>query len=379
MARRTFMLNAIKLKSLAKLRIALKHNLRENDREIAFSDSIDPQRKHLNVIMVGPGTCEGIIAKQKDLLNAVTSLRLKKDGSPVKVRVDAVHAIEFVFSLQPDSGVDEVRFFEKALEWIEQQYRVPVLSAVVHRDEGGGHPHMHAVVLPVRDGAMIGSAMLGLYAKMQASFYAKVGSLFNLTYEVRPTTEVRQHVANRVMAALFANPDVMKSSEFQAWLFGAIMRSPSRLLELVGVPMPLTPPATKTWIKTLTRPTKPDRTSRGSEKPIGLDSDHYQNSKLGQTKPYPVLGFDLLAPHFVLNGSCQTERPAAEALYIVVATDGPTAPSRDDHTHQRVSDELPAIWFDERTGEFVLPSATRKSDKAGIIAAVELSLMRGKA
>ena len=382
MARRTFWLNAAKLKSVPKLRSAFKHNLREDDREYALGNNIDPLRKHLNVIMAGAETSEAIIAMHKALWNAATSSRLKKDGSRIKVRHDAVQAIEFVLSLQVNSGIDEARFFQKALEWIVQRYCVPVLSAIIHRDEGDGHPHMHVIVLPIRDGAMIGSAMLGLYATMQASFHSEVAVHFNLTYEVRLDTESRHRAANMVMAALQATPELTTTNEFQAWLFGAILRNPSRPLELIGLQMPVPQPATKKWVETMTRPMKPPRPPLVKAKPIGFAANHHQHTQLAQAKPSPVLGFVLALPMIVADGVCNAEPPPVDALYIEVDHDNPTPsrPSRDEcRDLYRVSDDLPAHWFDECTGEFVQPSQARQSNKARIVAAVSSTLLKVKA
>lgn len=123
MVGRSFLLDTRKFKSLNKLRAALKHNLREDGRELHASRRIDPERKRLNVVMAGLDTVDAIMELEKRLVAEAGAGRVKKDGIPVKVRSDAVRAIEFLFSLPPHSGIDEDKFFCMALEWLNAASR----------------------------------------------------------------------------------------------------------------------------------------------------------------------------------------------------------------------------------------------------------------
>lgn len=92
MAARTYFLHAEKLKSLQKLRTALKHNIREISRETGFGRRIDAQRKHLNAVLAGHDKSPVITAEEKRPMATGRNSRLKKDGGPAKERSDTVRA-----------------------------------------------------------------------------------------------------------------------------------------------------------------------------------------------------------------------------------------------------------------------------------------------
>src|SRR5207245_6185490 len=53
-----------------------------------------------------------------------------------------------------------------SLAWIEVYFAVPVLSAVVHVDEAA--PHMHVLLLPLLNGRMQGSDLVGSRSRLRA-------------------------------------------------------------------------------------------------------------------------------------------------------------------------------------------------------------------
>lgn len=364
MAGRTFLLDTRKFKSLNKLRAALKHNLREDGRELHSNQRIDPKRKQLNVNMVGGDNVDAIMELEKRLVAAAGEGRVKKDGGVVKVRSDAVRAIEFLFSLPPNSGVDEHKFFGMALEWVERRYQAPVLSCVRHNDEGDDHhPHMHVVVLPVRDGRMIGSSMIGLYTVMQAAFHAEVAAPFGLRSAVRPDLATRKAAAVAFMSALDARPELLHDPEVRSWMRDAVERSPARPLELVGLSMPAPRPAEKQWVATLTRPVKPAARPKAPVNSIGFDRAARQAPSAPTAKPLPVLGFVAL-PAFSVSGVCDPGAPPRQHLGVVIELPRLAFQGRHrgDGEYTRVPDDLPAELFDERLGDFVMSGTGQPSD-----------------
>jgi hypothetical protein len=349
----TFLLNTVKIKSLNKLRAALKHNLRENGPDLYFSKRIDPQRQHLNVVLAGAETVDAIMELEKRLVAAGKVGRVKKDGSRARVRSDGVRAIEFLFSLPPNSGVDEDNFFRLALAWLDRYY-VPILSCVVHRDEGACH--MHAILLPLREGRMIGSSMLGLYTQLQANFHAEVAAQFGLRTLVRHDAATRKAAAQAFMAAIDAQPDLLKNPGLRAWVHEAVERSPARPLELVGLRMPEPQPREKQWVKTMTRPTKSAARPMVPLKPIGFDGTAHYGAPTPKTKPLPVLGFMLL-PAIAVSGLCEASGPAQRQTAVLIALPVTQADQDVLGDYTRVPDDLPTQWYDERVGEFIEPVA----------------------
>jgi hypothetical protein len=363
MTPRSFLLNVQKIKSLAQLRVAVKHNLRENVREIALGGRVDPGRSHLNVILAGEHSADAVMEHQAQLVAVATAARTRKGRTPAKVRSDAVRAVEFLFSLPPASGIDEDAFFRQALSWLELRYQVPVLSCIVHRDEGQGHPHMHALLLPVRDGAWIGSAMVGVYAKMQADFHAQVGALFGLSYAPRVNVATRREAALAAQAAIDADPALVQTPEFRAWFLAAAERNPARLLEILGLKTARSPAPAKQWVRIMTRPVAREGRASTSPNHIGFDRELPDASpRRAPLKPSPVLSF-IGMPSFAVSGTGLSE-PGNAGMHgsckvipfpsrDCLLDPGRTVRLDDDYT--RVPDDLPVELYDTELGEFRQP------------------------
>lgn len=127
---------------------AARHNLREIQAERGAGSHINASRIAENVLLAGPGTAEGVQTVAGEWL----------DGAgidPSKLRRDHCQAIEVLFSLPEQSGIEPVTYFRRCLEWVIAEMRLPVISAVIHMDEKT--PHCHALLLPVREGKHVGS------------------------------------------------------------------------------------------------------------------------------------------------------------------------------------------------------------------------------
>jgi len=127
---------------------AARHNLREIQAERGADSHIDASRIPENVLLAGPGTADGVQALAVEWLAGAGV-----DTS--KLRRDHCQAIEVLFSLHEQSGIEPVAYFRRCLEWVSVEMRLPVLSAVIHVDET--RPHCHALLLPIRDGKHVGS------------------------------------------------------------------------------------------------------------------------------------------------------------------------------------------------------------------------------
>lgn len=157
---------------------AARHNCREFSQSAVAPECIDETRSHLNFTLTGPGNARGIAELAAALMKRAG---LNKQGS---VRKNAVRAIELVFSLPASSQVDPKRYFRDCVEWAKARYGGPenVLSAEVHLDESV--PHCHVLVLPLLDGRLQGSKLMGDRHQVVAdhrSFHASVSSRYGLT------------------------------------------------------------------------------------------------------------------------------------------------------------------------------------------------------
>lgn len=392
MAAPIFILNSKKLNSLNRLRVAARHNLREIAREIGADGHIDAERFCLNRILRGPDNAQGVMALERQLLADAKVGKFKKDGTRAKMRDDAVRAIELMVSIPADGVADEDQFFDEVLHWIEQRFGVPILSCTVHRDEAS--PHLHCLILPVKDGRQVGSALIGLYSVLQDDFHQQVASRYGLSRKLRLSAATRKQVAPAVMAALDADPSLMHTPEFRVWLCNAIERSPEAPMELAGLPTLTTRPRERAWVKCFTKPIRPV----AKPKPIGFDHSYPVVPPTDQPDDEPTLScvrvqLSLPAkdPAATDAGSSPTKVPddAQEVAPPIVPAPQPviisidaaitasiTNPPDDEPTGQytRVPDDLPSEWWDGDLGDHVTPPVKPVTGKALAQAAVKAAL-----
>ena len=125
--------------------------LRHNKRMLPKVAHIDETRSQLNYCLVGDSSPEEIESRVKTALLTSLSSTLRKD---------AVMGVEIIFSLPPSRLSKDTRpFFEDCCRWVETNIRGVLIAFDVHLDESA--PHAHALILPLVDGAMIGSKVVG--------------------------------------------------------------------------------------------------------------------------------------------------------------------------------------------------------------------------
>lgn len=250
--------------------VAARHNHREILAEMGGTPgcSIDPRRTPLNRVLAGPGDAAGVVAEAQALMSAAGVGTLRKD---------AVRALEIVVSLPSDTSVDQDAFFTDALRWAAAAIGAPVLSAVVHNDEAA--PHAHILILPLVDGRMVGSDLMGNRAKLQAlhaDFQLKVAHRYGLARQAapaRPSAAQRREAVDMAFAALEAN------SGLQTAVLLALLEphraDPLPLLQALGIAMPAPKRKAKaSFVEIMTRPA-PEKKPIGfaNRKPIGFDAD----------------------------------------------------------------------------------------------------------
>lgn len=155
--------------------IAAWHNLREYKSNHGRPDNIDTSKTYLNIILRGAENIAGVVDEAEHLMRqAKVKMPLRKNGA---------RGVELIFSLPPLSGINESAFFTDCVDWTERYYNVHILSAVIHNDETA--PHLHVILLPLVNGKMNGSALIGGRAKlrsMKASFFDQVGRRYGLNH-----------------------------------------------------------------------------------------------------------------------------------------------------------------------------------------------------
>ncbi len=223
-----------KLKGSTIIKSVCKHNFREIPAEIRERGKIDPTKTYLNEVLVG---CSNSKDAKKNYQQVIELAQLKN-----KVRKDAVHGIEIIFCLPMRHKLNEVAFFESCIAWCREYFRVPILSAVVHRDED--HPHCHIILIPLVNSRLQGSALCGNRSKwraMQEHFFENVGIHFGLT-KPRPTvrypSEFRFNLAIQIVDYITMNEDCLRDVAVQKELVQLVSSDPIDLAEIVGIEPP---------------------------------------------------------------------------------------------------------------------------------------------
>ncbi len=270
--------------------VASKHNLRELG--ISHGAHIDLRKSASNRILRGPDNAAAVADMARGLMDAAGVTALRKD---------AVRALEIVFSLPASSAIDAHDFFVRAVAWVEQHFGAPIISAVEHHDEGA--PHAHVLLVPLVDGRMVGSRMMGGPANLRATqeaFHDKVGRHFGLTrkaHQARLSAAYRRRAADAAIDELKSNVGRLSEPDVVAALSALIGADPDRVLRALGIQLtaePMKPKArqAKSFVAQMTRATKPERT-----KHIGFDERKHigfaPHDTAAKPEAYLCVGFQL--------------------------------------------------------------------------------------
>jgi Plasmid recombination enzyme len=215
------------------VKVCAVHNMRTDAAEVTANPNIDPSRSHLNVRLAGPDTPEGVAKLAQSLMDA---------AGVGKVRSTAVRCIEVVFSLHPGSPVaDEAAYFRACTAWAEETFG-PVLSSDIHNDEPA--PHAHVLCLPLVDGRLQGSDLVGIGRRFDAvnqSFFDEVAKPFGMSRPARLTAAEKKAAAAAVLSHLKGTGDAALKSQAWGAIRACIEGNPAPFLSALGIEAPKTP------------------------------------------------------------------------------------------------------------------------------------------
>lgn len=138
----------IKLNDNEKLEKTISHNLRLGN----YGSNIDPQKIHLNQILIGADNIEGFNTDWKNRLDELQENNKDKNGRKTNFRSDAVGLLEVALLASPAffEGLKKADFeawVQTQKDFIIAEYGAKnVISLVLHLDEKT--PHLHALVVP---------------------------------------------------------------------------------------------------------------------------------------------------------------------------------------------------------------------------------------
>jgi len=228
------LLSVKKIKSLEILKNSLKHNLRQIPRELGENRHIDAARCSLNRTLIGGADPVKMVRDaEKSILQ----------GTGKKLRSNGVLALEYLISLRSDTAVEIDDYFSQVVDWLEDYLGCPIISAVVHLDEG--NPHMHVIVLPLRNGRMTGSALMGYkgdLAALKRSHYKCVGRHFGLEMIESIPRFKRYEISRQIVQALNSSKDLLDQPVIRTALQNVIQMAPHELMAILGIQLSFDPP-----------------------------------------------------------------------------------------------------------------------------------------
>lgn len=216
---------------------ALKHNKRTLQNERGSSANIDVSRASLNYSLTESDTPENIALNAKVLM--------LKTGIETP-RINQVMAVEVVFSLPIERHEqDTAPFFADSKDWLLKTFAGELLSFDVHLDESA--PHAHAVILPLIDGKMQGSKLMGGKGNLMRLinlFHKEVAHKYGLSKSDRKRLNAmdKQKLERLVLSRL--RGDAALQSSVWACFRNAIHNDPLPYAQMLSISLDKT--ATKT-------------------------------------------------------------------------------------------------------------------------------------
>jgi hypothetical protein len=210
----------------ARVLAAAKHNLRE-----IGGDHIDKTRTPRNQVVEGPATAAGVAERAACLAHEAGITFRRKDNTRLA---------EVIFGLPAATQVDADAYFHACLRWLKTVFGGPVVvSAVIHHD--AANPHLHALMLPMRDGCWLGGSVFGKRADLLAlrkEFEEKVGRSFGVRQAPHQLGAAdRAATGKAVVHALRAAKDPVLKSVGWSLVRDLIAADPRAWAELLEIPV----------------------------------------------------------------------------------------------------------------------------------------------
>lgn len=372
------------------LKRVMRHILREIQTEFGerANSAINPRRIQFNEVLFGLNTANGVAGVALELMLTAKAAR----------RANAALGIEIVCSLPNDLTIDYQAYFKDAVQWAKKYFDVPMLSAVIHNDED--YPHVHIVMLPMREGKLMGRNLLDDIPKQNAmhkSFNAEVGKRYGLKAPKRYSAEVR-HIAMQSAHEYMRDVSGFTDATVDA-LMKILAKDLSGTMAALGLPMPTEPSQTVAGIFTRDCGRDSAIALRDDERKsaIAFRKDDESGRDCGKNhKRYALIALSNSPLSFPLSiepqisvstlppepptttaSTCTTTASAADTEPL--QADSPAAADDTDEpadqiTRERDSDHRADEWNPD-TGEFVAIKPTSgTTHKAIAVASVRMAL-----
>lgn len=243
-----------KLKGDGKILLAARHNRRAIQAEVGSAGHIDASHSCENETLYGPPTPEEVARLARNFMDAAGAKKRRKDQ---------VMGLEILFCLPRDHLVDERSFFLDCVHWVGDRYggAQNILSADIHRDEAA--PHCHVLLLPLANGKLVGSDMVGGPQKLaaaHAAFYSAVSSRYGFRKAPkRLFGAAKASLATTVTRELQGNSDAVLRSAIWPAIRDAIESDPLPFGLALGLEIDLPHKRPRSSVEIFTSPGKGPR------------------------------------------------------------------------------------------------------------------------
>lgn len=221
-----------KIKGKNGVLVALKHNKRTLQAEHGTGSNIDFNRTPSNYALTGLDTPENIAKYARQLMF---------EAGIEKTRANGVMAVEIIFSLPINRhNQDTSTFFTSCHDWVITSLDGILLSFDIHLDEAA--PHAHAIILPLINGKMQGSGLVGGTGNLMRLinlFHKDVGCNYGLSRSVnkRLNQSDKKSLTKDVLFRLRGDPAMQ--SAIWSIIRDLIAEQPLRFAQLLSIKAPL--------------------------------------------------------------------------------------------------------------------------------------------
>ena len=210
-----------------KLLAAFRHNLREIQKELGANSHIDSKKSSSNILLRGSQTSNSCFETYKTLLKTAGIDTLRKD---------AVLCVEYLFALSTNTNIPVYGYFEESVTWLENYTGCRILSAVIHLDESA--PHLHVLLMPLRNGRMQGSKLAGNRQSIHAlkrDHFEKVAKHFGLQQSSSLSKQEKNKVAEMAYVIIVQSPNLLKNPDVKHALIKVIASDPVMLQQSLSI------------------------------------------------------------------------------------------------------------------------------------------------
>lgn len=205
--------------------------IRHNKRLLPKENQVDSAKSSLNYSLWGNESAELI-----DRLARKAMIDVGID----RPRKNSVLAVEVIFSLPVSWNNKDTRsYFEGCLKWVQHRMGGQLLTFDVHLDESA--PHAHALILPLIDGRMQGSKLVGgtgNLIRLANLFFEEVAIHYGLSYSRAQKLSVSDRLELEGIILRSLENDPIHQSAILPAVKESIHRDPKPYAEVLSIKLP---------------------------------------------------------------------------------------------------------------------------------------------